>query len=158
MANRDPAQCSRAVRQAWENERELVSEGKGTRDWTPEQQADIMAGDVPRDEYGRAFEGHHMRSAEKYPQDQGNPDNIQFLDRDEHLQAHEGSFQNETHSYYDPETGERYDCSDHVVSAPEIELSNPTEIIDMEEEESAETEASSLSNGMEESEDLSQGM
>ncbi len=159
MANRDPAKCSRAVREAWEYERELVADGKGTRDWTPEQQEDIMAGDTPKDEYGRAYEGHHMRSAEKYPQDQEDPYNVQFLTREEHQAAHDGNFRNPTQSYYDPETGERYDCSDHVVSAPEIELSNPTEVIDVEEEEEpAEEETSSLSQGAEESEDLSEGM
>ena len=88
--NRDPAACSKAVREAWANERELVLNGQGTRDWTPQQQADIVDGLVPRDDQGRPFEGHHMLSAEAYPQFQDDPENIQFLSRDEHQAAHDG--------------------------------------------------------------------
>ena len=131
--NRDPAACSRAVREAWANERELVLNGQGTRDWTPQQQADIVDGLVPRDDQGRPFEGHHMLSAEAYPQFQDDPENIQFLTRDEHLAAHENDFRNETSAYYDPGTGQSY-ASAEVVSAPIIELSEPTEVLDESEE------------------------
>ena len=31
------------------------------------------------DDFGRAFEGQHMKSAAEYPEYQVNPDNIQFL-------------------------------------------------------------------------------
>lgn len=31
-----------AVRKAWKREQQLVWEGKGTRDWTREQQRDIL--------------------------------------------------------------------------------------------------------------------
>lgn len=30
------SEANKAVRKAWENEYQLVLEGKGTRDWTPE--------------------------------------------------------------------------------------------------------------------------
>ena len=33
---------NKAIRLAWEREQGLVSEGKGTRDWTEEQQKDIL--------------------------------------------------------------------------------------------------------------------
>ncbi|MBR0530137.1 MAG: hypothetical protein IJJ76_10320 [Ruminococcus sp.] len=34
--------ASKAIRKAWQQEQERVLEGKGTRDWTPEQQQDII--------------------------------------------------------------------------------------------------------------------
>ncbi|MBQ6281570.1 MAG: hypothetical protein IJK69_05905 [Oscillospiraceae bacterium] len=36
--SRRTADANRAIREAWEREKQLVLEGKGTRDWTPEQQ------------------------------------------------------------------------------------------------------------------------
>lgn len=45
---------NKAVRAAWNNERELVQEGKGTREWTPEQQKDIL-------EKGRAYDDNGMQ-------------------------------------------------------------------------------------------------
>ena len=82
----------KAVRLAWLKEQELVSEGKGTRDWSPEQQKDILNPELGKayDETGRAFEGQHMKSAEEYPEYQADPNNIQFLTREEHLEAHMG--------------------------------------------------------------------
>lgn len=47
----------RAVLQAWQRERTYVNDGKGTRDWTKEQQKEILShGSVC------GYEGHHMRS------------------------------------------------------------------------------------------------
>ena len=48
MSNRT-AEASRAVAQAWKMEQILVLSGRGTRDWTPEQQCDIL-------EKGRAYD------------------------------------------------------------------------------------------------------
>ena len=109
--SRRTSEASKAIRLAWQKEQELVLEGKGTRDWTPEQQQDILDKDKGKayDENGKAFEGHHMKSAEKYPEYQGEPDNIQFLTRPEHLAAHDGFFQNFTNGYYNPITGETKD-------------------------------------------------
>ena len=90
-----------AIRKAWQREQEYVLQGKGTRDWTPEQQKDIIEKGKAYDEAGNAYEGHHMKSAEAYPDYQEDPDNIQFLDRKEHQDAHEGSFRNETNGYLD---------------------------------------------------------
>ena len=83
---------NKAIRKAWEREQELVSEGKGTRDWSKEQQNDILDPDKGKayDENGRAFEGQHMKSVVEYPEYQGDSDNIQFLTREEHLEAHKG--------------------------------------------------------------------
>ena len=93
---------SRAIRKAWENEKRLVLEGKGTRDWTPEQQEQIAEKGKAYDDQGRAFEGQHMKSVSAYPEYLDDPRNIQFLSHDEHLAAHGGSWMNQTNGYYDP--------------------------------------------------------
>lgn len=119
---------NKAIRQAWEKEQQLVRAGKGTRDWTNEQQQDILDPDKGKayNDQGRAFEGQHMKSAAEYPEYQGDPDNIQFLTREEHLEAHKGSWQNPTNWYYDPVTKEFHDFGDgDVVPCKIIELSNP---------------------------------
>ena len=97
------AEANRAVKEAWERERLLVLEGKGTRNWTEEQQRSIIDLGKAYGDDGKAFEGHHMKSAEKYPKFQGDANNIQFLTRDEHRLAHGGNFRNPTNGRYDPE-------------------------------------------------------
>ena len=67
------------------------------------------------DENARAFEGQHMKSAEKYPEYQGDPENIQFLTRAEHLEAHDGNWQNPTNWYFNPVTKEKVDFGDGPV-------------------------------------------
>lgn len=119
---------NKATRLAWEREQELVSEGKGTRDWSPDQQKDILDPDKGKayDENGRAFEGQHMKSAAEYPEYQGDPDNIQFLTRDEHLEAHKGSWQNPTNWYYNPETKEFVDFGENKpIPCTAISLNEP---------------------------------
>lgn len=91
-----------AVRKAWENEKNLVLEGKCTRDWTPEQQEQIAEKGKAYDDQGRAFEGQHMKSVSAYPEYLDDPRNIQFLTREEHLAVHGGSWMNQTKGYYDP--------------------------------------------------------
>lgn len=54
------------------------------------------------DSNGKAYEGHHMKSAEVYPEFQGDPQNIQFLTKEEHREAHGFNFQLPTNGYYDP--------------------------------------------------------
>ncbi len=131
--SRRTVEASKAIRLAWEKEQELVREGKGTRDWTEEQQKDILNPDKGKayDEDGKAFEGHHMKSAEAYPEYQGNPENIQFLTRTEHTQAH-GGWQKPTNGYYDYKTGKTYDFDeDEFIPCKIIKLSNPVIMIDV---------------------------
>lgn len=119
---------NKAIRKAWEREQELVSEGKGTRDWSQDQQKDILDPGKGKayDENGRAFEGQHMKSAAEYPEYQGDPDNIQFLTRDEHLEAHKGSWQNPTNWYYNPEPKEFVDFGESKpIPCEVISLSEP---------------------------------
>lgn len=119
---------NKAIRKAWEREQQLVREGTGTRDWTKEQQKDILDPEKGKayDDQGRAFEGQHMKSAAEYPEYQGDPDNIQFLTRDEHLEAHKGSWQNSTNWYYDPVTKEFHDFGEgEITPCKIIELSDP---------------------------------
>jgi len=97
------AGASRAIKQAWENEQRLVLEGKGTRNWTEEQQKQIKEKGKAYDDKGMAFEGQHMKSVSAYPEYQDDPRNIQFLSREEHLAAHGGSWMNVTNGYFDPE-------------------------------------------------------
>ena len=124
---------NKAIRKAWEREQQLVQEGKGTRDWTKEQQADILDPDKGKayDDQGRAFEGQHMKSAAEYPEYQGDPDNIQFLTKDEHLAAHKGSWQNPTNWYYDPVTKEFTDFGlNEPTPCKAIPLTDPIRIPD----------------------------
>ena len=124
--SRRTAEAHKAIEAAWQNEQQLVREGKGTRDWTPEQQQDILNIGKAYDDDGKAFEGHHMKSVEKYPDYQGNPENIQFLTRSEHCEAHNGKFQNPTNGYFNPATGETQDFGEKSPKpCKSIELSNP---------------------------------
>ena len=50
----------------------------------------------------RGYQGHHMKSVKGYPNLAGDPNNIQFLTRLEHLRAHNGNFRNITHGRYLP--------------------------------------------------------
>ncbi len=107
--SRRTSESNKAIRVAWKNEQQLIKEGKATREWTPDQQQDILDKGKAYDKDGRAFEGQHMMSAEKYPEYQGNPENIQFLTREEHLEAHDGNWQNPTNWYFNPITKEKTD-------------------------------------------------
>ena len=125
MAKSSFVERNRAVREAWNKEQELVQKGKGTREWTPEQQKEILKIGRAYDDNGKAFEGQHMKSAEKYPKYQGEPGNIQFLTRTEHLEAHDGNWQNPTNWYFNPITKEKIGFGDgpfipcEIVQLPE---------------------------------------
>ncbi|MCF0134182.1 MAG: teneurin-3 [Blautia sp.] len=128
MSKTSMKERNKAIRKKWEIEQQLVQEGKGTRDWTKEQQADILDPEKGKayDDQGRAFEGQHMKSAAEYPDYQGDPDNIQFLTKEEHLEAHKGSWQNPTNWYYDPVTKEYHDFGNGgIIPCKVIELSEP---------------------------------
>ena len=87
---------SNAVKKAWKNEVEKVlSTGKGSRDWTLDQIDELLStGKV------KGYDGHHMKSVKAYPELAGDPNNIQFLTRKEHLLAHGGNWRNTTHGRY----------------------------------------------------------
>ncbi len=123
--SRRTAERARAVRQAWEREQQLVASGQGTRDWTPDQQQSILDIGVALDDEGKPFEGQHMKSVAAYPEYAGNPDNIQFLTRKEHLEAHDGNWQNPTNWYFDPITHEKHVFGDDLIPCKIIPLSDP---------------------------------
>lgn len=123
--SRQTAESNKAILAAWNKEQELVQEGKGTREWTPKQQQDILEKGKAYDDDGVAFQGQHMKSAEMYPEYQGDPGNIQFLTRAEHLEAHNGNWRNPTNWYFNPLTKEKIDFGDgpfipcEVINLPE---------------------------------------
>ena len=126
---RDRIACQKAIAEAWKREQQLVLEGKGTREWTEEQQLDIIELGKAFDDDGIAFEGQHMKSALAYPDQQGNPDNIQLLSKSEHLAAHKGDFRNPTNWHYDPVSLEFVDFGDNAPIACEaFELKEPIAI------------------------------
>lgn len=45
--SRRTAESNKAILAAWNKEQELVQEGKGTREWTPQQQQDILEKEKP---------------------------------------------------------------------------------------------------------------
>lgn len=138
MSKTSMKERNKAVRKAWEREQQLVQEGRGTRNWTEEQQKDILNPDKGKayDDLGRTFEGQHMKSAAEYPDYQGNPDNIQFLTKDEHLAAHKGSWQNPTNWYYDPVTKEFTEFGDtELIPCKVIQLSDPVAVIQIKDNE-----------------------
>ena len=127
--SRRTAEASKAIRQAWVREQQLVQEGKGTRDWTPEQQQDICNSGKAHDVDGRAFEGHHMQNAVSHPEYQGDPENIQFLTHDEHFAAHNFNWQNPTNGYYDYTSGKTLDFGNQkYVPCNILELSEPIHV------------------------------
>ena len=77
-----------AVKKAWAAERRLILEGKpGTREWTKEERAEIaLTGKA------RGYEGHHINSVSGFPEVAGDPNNVIFLTRAEHLIAHGGNW------------------------------------------------------------------
>lgn len=119
------AERAKAVRKAWEREQQLVASGEGTRDWTPVQQQSILDIGVALDDDGKPFEGQHMKSVAAYPEYAGDPNNIQFLTRQEHLEAHNGNWQNQTNWYYDPISKEKHIFGDDLEPCEIIELSDP---------------------------------
>jgi hypothetical protein len=125
MSNRT-SEANKAISVAWTKEQQLIREGKGTYDWTAAQQQEILDRGKAYGDDGRAFEGHHMKSAERFPEHQGDPKNIQFLSRPEHFAAHDGNFQNSTNGFYNPITGvTKHFGLDKFEPCEIIELSTP---------------------------------
>ena len=101
-----PFERRKAVAKAWKRERELVSKGYGTRDWTLKEQKELL-----RKGKVSGYHGHHMKSVDGHNSRAGDVDNIQFLTKKEHLAAHKGCFRNNTNGYYDYKTGETHSFS-----------------------------------------------
>lgn len=141
MSNRT-ADASRAVREAWYAEQRLVLEGRGTRDWTDEQQRSIAERGKAYDDRGLAVEGQHMKSVEAYPEYQGDRRNIQFLTKEEHLAAHGGNWQNHTNGYYDPVSKTMLDFGDGPpLPCAELPLTKPLFVEPLNEPSAHETSA-----------------
>ena len=83
-----------AVNTAWKQEKELVeSTGKGSREWTKMEKKQLLDnGKV------KGYDGHHMDSVKNNPDKAGDPNNIEFQSRNEHLDAHGGNWKNQTSS------------------------------------------------------------
>ena len=50
------AQANKVVEAAWKKEQKRVKEGKGTRDWSQQEQKDILEKGKAYDEDGKAYE------------------------------------------------------------------------------------------------------
>lgn len=163
--SRRTSEASKAIRKAWEKEQRLVAEGKGTRDWTVEQQNEILKcgkayhhNDDPNDKHdGGAFIGHHMKSAEAYPEYQCDADNIQFLSYPEHQEAHKGNWKIPSNWYYNPQTKEYVDFGENKYDPCEvISLSEPVRIPVVESKESDDTLKNSADSAKEKAAEESQ--
>jgi len=82
----------KAVREAWKDEKSLVREtGDGTRQWTDAEKEQLLKKGKVDD-----YEGHHINNVKDHPEAAGDPNNIEFLKKPDHLDAHDGNFKNET--------------------------------------------------------------
>ena len=111
-----------AVEQAWKAEKLLVRAGKGTRDWTVQQQAELLY-------RGRVsgFEGSHMLPKSLYPQFAGDPKNIHFLPSTAHYQGvHQGHPTSVLpEGWFDERTGEIISPGKGIIpSQPVIDLTD----------------------------------
>lgn len=115
-----------AVSGAWKKERELVLEGKGTRDWSKAEQKEII-------KYGKCsgYFGHHKYTVKSHPEEAGNINNIQFLTKDEHLRAHDGDYKNDPHGRYDYSLNKIEKYEGRVKSEPVHDLSKRLNKSDM---------------------------
>lgn len=144
--SRRTAESNKAILAAWNKEQKLVQEGKGTREWTPQQQQDILDKCKAYDEDDVAFQGQHMKSVEKYPEYQGDPENIQLLTRAEHLEAHDGNWRNPTNWYFNPVTKEKTDFGDgKFILCEIIQLAEPVNKAQIKQEIEKEVDQESVS-------------
>jgi len=110
----------KAVDLAWKNEKGRVLDGKGTRDWSQKEQREIIARGK-----AKGYQGHHMKSVDGHNSKAGEPDNIQFLTRREHLNAHKGNYRNNTNGYYDPKSQKMNEFGRNKASVESKALSQP---------------------------------
>lgn len=85
---------SKGVKLAWKYEQaDIEMGGKGSANWNKSQRQEIReTGKV------RGAEGHHLRNVANHPEDQVDPNNIEFYDSHEkhRVEGHQGDFRNET--------------------------------------------------------------
>lgn len=110
----------KAVAEAWKNEKSLVLDGRGTRDWSQKEQGEIIAKGK-----AKGYQGHHMKSVDGHNSKAGDSSNIQFLTRSEHLAAHKGNYHNNTNGCYDPSTGKMHDFGRNKAYIESKNLSKP---------------------------------
>ena len=84
-----------AVNGFWDQEQVRLQNGEnGTRNWSPQQKADILSGKRPTYN-GKTIQGHHTYSVSKYPHLSGNSEVIYPTTFNEHLNGwHGGNFRN----------------------------------------------------------------
>ncbi|GAM96817.1 wall associated protein [alpha proteobacterium U9-1i] len=74
----------RGVERAWREEQAAVRQGRGSRDWTPRQRAQLL-----RQGRVRGFRGHHINTVNGNPIELAeNPSNVRFLTKAEHNALH----------------------------------------------------------------------
>ena len=118
---------AKGVAAAWKREKQLVLEGKGTRDWTEEQQKQLIERGKIYDEEERAYEAHHMKNVAQNPEYAADVNNMQILSYEEHHEgAHGGNTHTPTNGYYNPLTGETTDFGDGPpISCEILKLTDP---------------------------------
>ena len=94
-----------------------------------------------------------MKSVEKYPEYQGDPENIQFLTRAEHLEAHDGNWRNPTNWHFNPITKEKTDFGDgKFIPCEIIQLADPVNKAQIKREIEKEVDQKSVSEGQKKAE------
>ena len=72
-----------ALRKAWKQEKEMIqNKGYGSREWTKSELKEIR-------ETGRVkgYQGHHINNVKDHPTMAGDPNNVEFLNKTEHMVA-----------------------------------------------------------------------
>ncbi|MBS1689403.1 MAG: hypothetical protein JSS96_11805, partial [Bacteroidetes bacterium] len=82
----------RGIRRAWKQERDLLRKTGRTSTNFSESEKDEL------DKTGKVkgYHGHHINSVQTHPEQADDPDNIEFVKPDEHLQRHKGNYRNPT--------------------------------------------------------------
>lgn len=63
--------------------------GYGTREWSEKEIDELLTnGKV------KGYQGHHINNVKDHPSMAGDPNNIEFLNKTEHLDAHNGNYKN----------------------------------------------------------------
>ncbi|MCP4397646.1 MAG: hypothetical protein GY801_10155 [bacterium] len=75
----------------WEQEAKRMRQGNPSRNWTPQQEADILAGRRPKSVVdGKTIEGAHIKDVKNYPELADAPDNIIPKSFTEHRKKNSG--------------------------------------------------------------------